>query len=71
MIDKLFQICVQLLLWLADITGTTYNEINIYVFVVAGPLVFFIMLFMIIRYKRIIHKLKKRDKEISFKRLKT
>lgn len=60
MIDKLFQICVQILLWLGNLTGTTYNEINIYVFfVIAEPLVFFIMLFMIIRYRRIIKKLRK------------
>ncbi|MCT1525751.1 hypothetical protein [Sphingobacterium hotanense] len=36
--NELFQTCVTLLEQLADITNTTYEEINIYIFVIAMPL---------------------------------
>ena len=38
MIDKVFQWCVDVLLWLAAATGTTYEEINVIVFCVIWPL---------------------------------
>lgn len=37
--DRAFQWCVELLIWLAGVTGTTYNEINVIIFCVIWPLV--------------------------------
>ena len=37
MIDKIFDACVELLVWLADKCGTTYKRINVYIFCVAVP----------------------------------
>ena len=38
MVDSIFQGCVDLLLWLAAMTGTTYKEINVIIFCVIWPL---------------------------------
>ena len=38
MADNIFQWCVDLLLWLAAMTGTTYKEINVIIFCVIWPL---------------------------------
>ncbi len=38
MADNVFQWCVDLLLWLAAMTGTTYKEINVIIFCVIWPL---------------------------------
>ena len=38
MVDRIFQWCVDLLLWLAAATGTTYKQINVIIFCVIWPL---------------------------------
>ncbi len=57
--DKTFDICVEMLMWLANLTGFTYKEINIIIFVILEPLVFFIMLYFVIKYFRLKKRLKK------------
>ena len=54
MIDYLFYLCVDILVWLAELTGTTYELINIIIFVIGYPL-FVILLLIIIyfQYKKI------------------
>jgi hypothetical protein len=39
MIDRIFDLCVDLLVWLADRLGMTYKAINVWVFCVIVPLV--------------------------------
>ena len=39
MIDRLFDACVDLLVWLADKVGMTYKEINVWIFCVGVPLI--------------------------------
>jgi hypothetical protein len=54
MIDYLFYLCVDILIWLAKITGTTYEFINILIFVIGYPLfVIFLFLVIYIQYKKI------------------
>ena len=48
MIDYLFYLCVDILVWLAELTGTTYELINIIIFVIGYPL--FVILLLIIIY---------------------
>ena len=36
-IDSVFDLCVRLLLWLADLLGVSYNEINVWFFCVIWP----------------------------------
>lgn len=47
--NELFQACVNLLIILADHLGMTYQEVNIWIFVIIEPLIFFIMLLWIIK----------------------
>jgi hypothetical protein len=47
--DKLFDLCVYILNVGADILGMTYKEINIWIFCIIEPIVFFVMLFIIIK----------------------
>ncbi len=54
MIDYIFYLCVDILIWLAKATGTTYEFINILIFIIGYPL-FVIVLIIIIywQYKKI------------------
>ena len=54
MIDYLFYLCVDILVWLDELTGTTYELINILIFIIGYPL-FVILLLIIIyfQYKKI------------------
>ena len=56
--DKLFQQCVDLLVRLAAKLNMTYEEINIWIFVIIEPIVFLIMLVIIIRQYRKLKALK-------------
>ena len=48
MVDYLFYLCVDILVWLAELTGTTYELINILIFIIGYPL--FVILLLIIIY---------------------
>ena len=62
MIDYIFYLCVDILIWLAKITGTSYEFINILIFIIGYPL-FNIFLIIIIywQYK----KIKKLNKNLN------
>ena len=51
MLDYLFYLCVDILVWLAKVTGTTYELINIIIFIIGYP-VFVILLLAIIYVQR-------------------
>ena len=54
MIDYLFYLCVDILVWLSELTGTTYELINIIIFVIGYPLFVILLLFIIyFQYKKI------------------
>ena len=38
MVDYIFYLCVDILAWLAKATGTTYEFINILIFIIGYPL---------------------------------
>ena len=59
MIDIIFNWCVNLLVKFAELLGITYNEINVWIFVIFAPLIFLIMLFIIIKQLIKIKSLKK------------
>ncbi len=50
MIDYIFYLCVDILVWLAKVTGTTYEFINILIFIIGYPL-FVICLLAIIYWQ--------------------
>lgn len=54
MIDQIFYWCVRLLQQLAKETNMTYEEINVLIFCIIEPIVFFVMLtVMVIQYIKI------------------
>ena len=57
MIDYLFYLCVDILAWLAELTGTTYELINIIIFVIGYPLFVILLLFIIYFYYKKIKKI--------------
>lgn len=50
-IDKTFDICVRLLIDVADIMGITYEEINVWLFCVIWPILTLIMFAEILRLR--------------------
>ena len=56
--DSVFNGCVQLLVGLAKIFGMSYEQINIWIFVIIQPFVFLLMCFWIYTLYRSIKKLK-------------
>ena len=56
MIDYVFYLCVDLLASLAKATGTTYELINILIFIIGYPLFVLILLWIIYwQYKKILY----------------
>ena len=58
--NEIFNWCVELLQWGAQKLGTTYVDINVWIFCIIEPIVFLGMLIFIIRQSRIIKQLKRR-----------
>ncbi len=63
MIDKTFNWCVKILVQFAELLGITYNEINVYIFVIITPLIFLIMFCIIIKQQIKIKSLNKISKQ--------
>ena len=54
MIDYIFYLCVDILIWLAKVTGTTYEFINILIFIIGYPLfVFGLIIIIYLQNKKI------------------
>ena len=54
MIDYIFYLCVDILIWIANATGTTYEFINILIFIIGYPLfVVFLITIIYWQYKKI------------------
>ena len=49
--DNLFDACVELLIWLSNIFGLSYKEINIWIFVIIEPIIFVFMFVWILKLK--------------------
>jgi hypothetical protein len=58
MMDQIFDWCVQVLVYWANVFGITYKEINVWVFVIIWPLVTIAMGVIIIVQRRKIWRLK-------------
>ena len=57
MINYIFYLCVDILAWMAKITGTTYEFINILIFIIGYPLFVIVLLTIIYKQNRRIKKL--------------
>ena len=50
--NEVFDICVAILICIADLFEVTYKEANIWIFVIIEPILFIAMLYMIIKQRR-------------------
>ena len=55
--NEVFDICVAILIWIADLFKITYKEANIWIFVIIEPILFILMLYFIIKQRRKIKNL--------------
>ena len=55
--DIIFKLCVDVLIFLANVLGITYQEINVWIFCIIEPIIFIYMLVIIIKQNRYIKKL--------------
>lgn len=60
--EKLFDVCVEIMIYLSIETGFTYKEINIIIFVIVQPIVTLYYYFRCIFLKNKLRKLKKDGK---------
>ena len=57
--NEFFDICVAFLYWISDITGLTYKEANIWIFVIIHPLLTIVLFYYVIRLRKQIKNLSK------------
>jgi len=62
MMDIVFDWCVEILVYWANVLGITYKEINVWVFVIIWPIVTLVLVAIIILQRQTIRKLSKEDK---------
>ncbi len=60
MMDRIFDWCVNVLVYAAGLLGITYKEINVWVFVILWPAATILLMVIIILQQRTIRKLSKR-----------
>jgi hypothetical protein len=58
MINMIFDLCVQFLIWLANGIGMTYQAVNVWIFVVIWPVFTLALIATVIAQARALHKLK-------------
>jgi len=58
-IDGLFRLCVNVLLWLADLFGVSYTTINIWIFCVIWPALTISLMFLVYRQRQKIRGLER------------
>ncbi|MCC5850869.1 MAG: hypothetical protein JJU29_22500 [Verrucomicrobia bacterium] len=63
-IDALFDLCVNILLWLANLFGVSYNTINIWIFCVIWPILTMALIVIVIRQHLRIKALQGRNEKI-------
>lgn len=56
--NQIFDWCVDLLYWMAGVTGLTYEEVNVLLFVFIHPLITLILIILLISKQREIKALK-------------
>ena len=58
MVDYFFYLCVDILAWIAKVTGTTYELVNVIIFVIGYPLFVIILILIIFNQSKKIKKLR-------------
>ena len=61
MMNKIFDACVWLLYWFADLVGATYEQVNVVLFVFMLPSFIFFLILKIILLTRRVRQLKSNE----------
>lgn len=61
MIDLIFEVCVQILVWLANGVGISYRAINVWIFVIIWPIFTLALIAIVIIQQRALRKSKPRQ----------
>jgi hypothetical protein len=64
MIDAIFNGCVLLLLFLADLVGVSYEAINVWIFVVIWPVCTLALITVVVLQQLEIQRLKSSDRSV-------
>lgn len=63
--DNFFDLCVRFLIWLAHVSGLTYKEINVWLFVIIHPA---ITLVLLVLYINMISKVRKLKNKLNYEK---
>ncbi len=63
MTNRIFQFCVDLLVWLAGLLGISYQEINVWIFCVIWPLLTLLLVAVVVWQCFIILKLRRKSSD--------
>lgn len=61
MMDQIFDWCVNVLIYWANVFSITYKEINVWVFVIIWPILTILLIVVIIKQQQRIQRLSKND----------
>ncbi len=50
--NELFDLCVVILYWFSDLSGLTYKELNIWIFVIIHPLITLSLIYSMFKLRR-------------------
>jgi hypothetical protein len=56
--NTIFDVCVVILVTLAERTGMTYQEVNVWIFVIIWPILTLVLMCVILRQRHIIKELR-------------
>jgi len=56
--DTIFDLCVRILVVLADLFGTTYKAINVWIFVIIWPVLTLVLVILFFVQRRMIQRLR-------------
>ena len=51
--DLVFDICVNIMIWMSHLLGITYKQLNVILFVVLHPIITLVLYFLYRKYKRL------------------
>jgi hypothetical protein len=57
--NRLFDLCVDIMIYWAKLTGMTYKEINIWIFCIIEPIVFLLLIGFLIGQQKVINEIKR------------
>lgn len=61
---EIFDICVKILYWIADITGLTYKQANIWIFVIIHPIITLVLCVIVVWQRKKLREIYKKKNDV-------